>query len=190
MFLCAQLGDGELSSFQVPMASRTEKERERHRKDIHLRRPYFSKIDSLLKKTLKKQGEEQIMLGRFDLLENLSFPKVCQNSHSSVCLKSPPVGEKWRLTWLFSRSQNPDSDTDSACGKWRRLTCFWSYGQFSFDKSIAIWVQGVHSSISLCMWKRNTWKIVLLLLSFVFFMHFQLNTLWYAWLVDFIKQTQ
>ncbi len=140
------------------LAGQRKKERERQRKDIHLRRPYFFlnwQNISLLK---NKQGEEQIILGRFDLLENLSFPKVCQNSHSSVCLKSPPVGEKWRLTWLFSRSQNPES----ACGKWRRLTCFWNYGQVSFDKSIAIWVQGVHSSICLCMWKRNTWKLVLL----------------------------
>lgn len=105
-FFCARLGDGELSSFQETMASQTGKERER---DTHLRRPYFSKFDRTLACLKKKTGEEQIMLGRFYLLENLSFPEVCQNSHSSVCLKSPPVGEKWRLTWLFSRLQNADS---------------------------------------------------------------------------------
>lgn len=88
-----------------------EKERYQSQKTFLKKKIFFWQNISLLKKNKNKktQGEEQIMLGRFYLLENLSFPEVCQNSRSSVCLKSPPVGEKWRLTWLFSRSQNADS---------------------------------------------------------------------------------
>lgn len=47
MFLCARLGDGELSSFQVPMASQTDKERERER-EIPISEDLFKKKNFFL----------------------------------------------------------------------------------------------------------------------------------------------